>query len=249
VSLVASLASGSRTERDQAAGEGIPELLTPAIGRQLLDELGFLHVPGPPLTASRAYLFVAIRRKPTLRHFDPERIDYWAEQDGVGAAATIEASTGRLPRGAFAWGRIRIVDRLREGNDYVAFGGRLSVERIDDVTVAVFASEAPILARGGHSQGWDPLAEETSGYDARLRAAFGRDRGLERFALSMSPVALYAAFVADTLAREDAAARVAAWHPVTQALLRREARRLARSVPADWAAGEALIRSLAEARR
>jgi hypothetical protein len=226
-----------------------PTLLTPEIGRQLLDELGFLHVPGPPLTASRSYLFVALRRRPTLRHFDPERIDHWMATDGAGTPATIERGMGQRPDGAFAWGRIKIVDRISVANEFVGFGGRLSVQRVNEVTVAVFSSEAPILARGGHSQGWDPLAEETTGFDARLRAAVGRSRDLEAHALSLPPVALYAAFVVDTLTREEAAARRVGWHPMTQALLRREARRLAGAAPGEWAAGEGLAAALTETRR
>ena len=229
-------------------GQLASPLLTPEIGRQLLEELGFLHVPGPPLSASRAYLFVAIRRRPTLRHFDPERVDHWLAIDGTGQPSSIERGRQRSEEG-FAWGGIKIVDRLNIANEYVGFGGRLSIERIDEVTVAVFSSEAPILARGGHSQGWDPLAEEATGFDARLRAAVGRSRDLEAHALSMPPVSLYAAFVADTLAREEAAARRVSWHPVTQALLRREARRLASDAREDWAAGKTLVARLTEARR
>jgi hypothetical protein len=219
------------------------------IGRQLLDQLGFLHVPGPPLSASRAYLFIALRKAPTLRHFDPERIDHWVAEDGIGVPVTIERVVSRPSEDAFAWGHIRMVDRFGIANEYVAFGGRLSVERIDQVAVVVFNSEAPILARGGHSQGWDPLAEETVGYDARLRAAVGRSRELEARALAMDPVALYSAFVVDTLDRERAASSLVTWHPATQALLRREARRLATDAPTAWKAGEALAESLAELRR
>jgi hypothetical protein len=219
--------------------------LPPTIGRELLDELGFLHVPGPPLTASRAYLFVALRRTPTLRHFDPERVDYWCSSGPVGSRACIAVRDPLPVGGEFEWGQISIVDRLNVANDYVSFGGQLSVERAEGMTVAVFSSDAPILARGGRSQGWDPLAEEAAGYVARLRAAVGRSRALEQAALSTPPVALYAAFIFDELGREQAAARVVDWHPQTLALLRREARRLSTERPLDWATGEELGQLLA----
>jgi hypothetical protein len=223
----------------------VASTLTPAIGRELLDELGFLHVPGPPLSASRAYLFIALRRKPTLRHFDPERIDYWSASGPVGSRATIAVREPLPAVGEYEWGQISIVDRLNVANDYVSFGGQLSVERTNGLMVAVFSSDAPILARGGRSQGWDPLAEEAAGHIARLRAAVGRSRALEASALDCPPVALYSAFVIDELAREGAAARVVDWHPQSRALLRREARRLSTERPLDWATGDDLARQLA----
>jgi hypothetical protein len=219
--------------------------LGPAIGAELLSELGFLHVPGPPLTASRAYLFVALRRRPTLRHFDPERVDYWVADEHVGTRATLELSTPRQRERDYEWGSIRIVDRLSVANEYVSFGGRLTVDRAEGVTVAVFSSDAPILARGGHSQGWDPLAEEAAAYAARLRAVIGRSRDLEHAIADASPIALYAAFVIAEQAREESAARIADLHPTSQALLRREARRLSTQLPLDWAAGQDLAARLA----
>jgi hypothetical protein len=221
-----------------------PAELTPQIGSQLLDQLGFLHVPGPPLSASRAYLFVALRRRPTLDHFDPERIDYWQTLDGRGAAASLEWSSRAAADAEFAWGSLRIVDRLNVANDYVCFGGHLAVARSPQLLVAVFSSSAPILAGGGHSQGWDPTAEEVAGYLARLRAAAGASRELERRLAMMSPPARYAGFIADALARFEAAGRVVSWRPLTQTLLRHEARRLRNQSPADWSTGEALAREL-----
>jgi hypothetical protein len=223
--------------------------LGPDIGSQLLSELGFLHVPGPPLSATRAYLFVALRRPPTLRHFDPERVDYWATAEGVGRHEMVGLDSPPPARPGFAWGHIHIVDRLGVGNDYVSFGGELHIDRVDRVMVAVFSSDAPILARGGHSQGWDPLAEEASGFVARLRAGVGRSRERELAANALSPAALYAAFVVDALAREEAAAKLVTWHPLSQSLLRREGRRLAAQRPLDWAAGEALAGMVAVASR
>lgn len=218
--------------------------LTPDIGRELLDELGFLHVPGPPLSASRAYLFVALRRHPTLRHFDPERVDHWVTVDGRGSLRSLEWRSPPSAAADFAWGAIRVVDRLNVANDYVGFGGRLDVARTPDLLVAVLSSTAPILARGGHSQGWDPLAEEAAGYLAELRAVAGTDAALEHRLAALAPQALYAAFVAEWLARFEAADRRVPWRPATLGMLRGQARRLRTDAAADWAAGESLTRDL-----
>jgi hypothetical protein len=49
--------------------------LASAVG--LVSDLGFLAGPDIPDRPGPAYLLVALRDHPTLRHYDPERIDYW----------------------------------------------------------------------------------------------------------------------------------------------------------------------------
>jgi hypothetical protein len=129
-------------------------------------------------------------------------------------------------------------------NDYVSFGGDLRVDRIDGMRVLVFSSDAAILARGGHSQGWDPGAEEAAAFFARLRATVGRDQSLERTVSRHTPLAVYAAFVSSSLARYRATERLAAWRPGTLAVLRREQARLRADAPAAWLAGTELAGSL-----
>jgi hypothetical protein len=214
--------------------------VTPAIGAELLSQLGFLHVPGPPLAPAPAYLLVALRRRPTLEHFDPERVEYWASSRGRGVHASLDWTIRSLPAGAYSWGLIRVVDRLAVSNEYVAFGGQLDLETIADTKVAVFNSDAPILARGGHSQGWDPWADDLAAFFAKLRAAAGTDVGVERRLDELSPVARYAFFVAASVARYRASATLTAWKPQTVALLAREARRLSSEAPAEWEAGSEL---------
>jgi hypothetical protein len=130
--------------------------LDPVVGRELLDDLGFLLVPGRPTASGTAYLFTALRPRPTLRHFDPERIEYWVSVDGHGLPATLEWSMPVVPPRPYSWGLIRVIDRLGVSNEFVSFGGQLDAARFDDVLVAVFSSDAPIEARGGHSQEWEP---------------------------------------------------------------------------------------------
>lgn len=220
------------------------EPLTPHIGAQLVSELGFLHVPGPPLSANRAYLFAALRPRPTLRHFDPERIDFWQASGGRGLVTCLDWRSRPPADTEFEWGAIRLVDRLGMVNDFVGFGGRLAVTRSPSEMVAVFSSPAPILSRGGHSQGWDPGADEVATYLARLRAAAGSSRQLEVRLAAMPPEAVYASFVASTLVRHQNVERLAGWHPTTLALHRRERGRLRRQAPAVWAMGEELARDL-----
>ena len=136
-----------------------PVRFEPVSAAPLLSDLGFVASPDLPDRPGPAYLLVALRASPTLRHYDPEAVEYWVSDGGKGSRRTVTRST-RVPlESEFSWGLIRIVDRLHVTNEYLTFGGHLSVDSVDDVTVAVFASPAPMLRRGGHSQDWDEGAE------------------------------------------------------------------------------------------
>jgi hypothetical protein len=214
-------------------------LLTATIGGRLLTDLGFLHVPGLPGADGPAYLFVALRRTPTLRHFDPERVDLWFPENGRGTRGAIDIATPSGRR-EFAWGTIRVVDRKRVANEFASFGGLLEARRFDDVLVAVLSSDAPIVARGGHSQGRDQAADEMAAFFARLRAAIGQDPALEKLVCSLPPLALYSAFLADTIERHrDGHGEVVGDLTIVR-LVTREAARLRLNDPADWHRGAPL---------
>ena len=138
-----------------------------------VDHWGFLAYPDLPDGPGPAFLLVALRPAPTLQHYDPEAVDYWVTEDGRGSRRTLTHDTP-MPRSEdFSWGLIRLVDRLGVSNEYLTFGGHLDAALIDDVVVAAFASPAPLLRRGGHSQGWDEGADADRWL---LRADDGRGR-------------------------------------------------------------------------
>jgi hypothetical protein len=219
--------------------------LDPLVGADLLTDLGFLRVPGAPLDQPPAYLFVALRPRPTLRHFDPERVDYWVSAQGRGVRASIDRYVPAGHDTSFAWGAIGVVDRKGVSNQYVAFGGLLRTRRIGDVMVAVFSSEAPIAARGGHSQGWDPLAGEMAAFLARLRATAGASRDFERALCAADPLSLYSTFVADSLARQVGPHGEILGEGESMELLRRERDRLSDKEARNWAAGQSLAAQFA----
>ncbi|MEO8571842.1 MAG: hypothetical protein ABI553_09090, partial [Chloroflexota bacterium] len=144
----------------------------------------------------------------------------------------------------FSWGLIRIIDRLHVTNEYLTFGGRLSTASIDGTLIAVFTSPAPILRRGGHSQGWDPGADRIGAYFSRFLAAVDFAPGFEGQAAAAEPVTRYAAFLADTLARYRSSPAVREAQPDIWTLIQAEERRMRATHPADWTAGE-ILRSLA----
>lgn len=216
------------------------EPLGPRIGAQLLADLGFLLIPADPNVPSLAYLFVALRGRPTLAHFDPEAIEYWTRLGQRCTTGSIDRAT-QLPIDTdLAWGEVRIVDRLGVANEYLTFGGRLEAARVDGLVVAVFSSPALLLCGAGHSDAFDPGGQSMAAFFARLRAAVGSARSLEAHACSVTPLARYGAFLADSLGRPAASEALRSLDQGTWAMLMREKRRLLRDHPDEWRSGVSL---------
>jgi hypothetical protein len=214
--------------------------MDPVSAVTMLTDLGFLARPDLPDRPGPAYLLVALRDAPTLRHYDPEAVEYWISEGGRGVRQTLTRET-RLPIDSeFSWGLIRIVDRLHVTNEYLTFGGRLTADAIDGVVIAVFTSPAPLLRRGGHSQGWDRGADNLGAYFARLMVPVDYAPGFERRVARADPISRYAAFLADAMARYRASSVLCAEQPELWSLLQAAERRLRMEHPVEWAAGEGL---------
>ncbi len=221
---------------------GAPPLndpIDPAVAAARLADWGFVAHADLPDGAGDAYLLVALRDRPTYRHFDPERIDLWVTRSGRGTKLQIDRSTPDLDL-PFSWGTVAIVDRLGVSNEYVVFGGRLTSRHVDGMTVVTFVSSAPILRRGGHSQGWDEAAVDLAAVFGRWMVAVDYTAGFETRLSAADPITRYAAFVSDCLVRYEAAKALRLDHPTLWALLRSEATRLASSHPDQWTEGVAL---------
>lgn len=207
-----------------------------------LSDFGFLASPDSPDRPGPAFLLVAIREAPTLRHYDPEAVEYWVTEAGRGVSRALTRQT-RLPiETEFSWGLIRIVDRLQVTNSYLAFGGRLSADVLDGTVVAVFTSPAPLLRRGGHSQGWDEGADSVGAFFSRFLLAVDYAPGFEGRVARAEPLARYSAFLVDGLVRYRASAALRDEQPELWRLLQAEERRLRASHSDQWAEGEALWR-------
>jgi hypothetical protein len=222
--------------------------IDPAVAAARLADWGFLAHADLPDGAGDAYLLVALRERPTLRHFDPERIDLWVTRGSRGVKLEVTRMTPALDL-EFSWGTVEIVDRLDVSNEYVVFGGRLTTTRLDGMTVACFVSPAPILRRGGHSQGWDEAAVDLSAYFGRLMIAVDYVPGFEARIGAADPIARYAAFLIDSAARFDAAPALREHHATLWALIRSEAARLEGRHPAEWAEGAGLAADVGQLER
>jgi hypothetical protein len=172
---MAPLTTGSEAPPD--LGPSVELRATEVAGQ--VDHWGFVAYPDLPDGPGPAFLLVALRPMPTLQHYDPEAVDYWVSEDGRGSRRTLTHDSS-MPRSEdFSWGLIRLVDRLGVSNEYLTFGGHLDAASVDEVVVAAFASPAPLLRRGGHSQGWDDGADAMGGFFARMMVAVDFKPGFE----------------------------------------------------------------------
>ena len=203
-------------------------------------ELGFLASSDLPDRPGPASLLVALRDVPTLRHYDPESVEYWVTRAGRGVRRTLTRRTLVPIETEFSWGLIRIVDRLHVTNEYLTFGGRLSADTIDGVVIAVFSSPAPLLMRGGHSQAWHRGADSLGAYFSRFLLAVDYAPAFEDRAARADPVTRYAAFLADTMARYRASPVLRAEQADLWTMLLPEERRIRAHHPTEWAAGNTL---------
>jgi hypothetical protein len=218
----------------------------PAAAGRLMADLGFSLIRSDrPDAPGGAHLLIALRATPTLRHFDPETVSYWAPVAGRGRVAVLDRRTELPVEGVVSWGTIRVVDRLGEDNRFLTFGGTIRAVAADTAeTLAMHASPGPLVRWSGHSQGLDPLAGEIGAFFARLMVRVDFEPGIEGTLAATPPLDLYAAFVRDRHTRLDAAPLLAQGDPSFTAHIRAESSRLETHAPEAWTAGGGLIGEL-----
>jgi hypothetical protein len=208
-----------------------------------LRELGFTLLNSDrPAAPGGSQLLVALRDRPTLRHFDPEQITCWVAAAERGRALTIDRSS---PSGArpILWGHVHVVDRLGIENRFLTFGGEMAVADVDrSLRVVRHVSPGPVVRWGGHSQGSDPLASEIGAFFGRLIVPVDYVAGGEARVAATPAGCLYAAFLVDQSGHHRAPSSDDR-DPVND-WLRAEAARVRAQDPACWAAGELLLHDL-----
>jgi hypothetical protein len=211
-----------------------------------LARLGFVVVNGSrPEETGTAQLLVALRRRPTLEHFDAELVEHWVASGGRGRIAEITRATATPRHERFSWGTIRAVDRVDAFNSFLSFGGDVTVAALDaDTTIVIFESPAPIVRSTGHSQSVDPLTGEVGAFFARMKVPIDFQPGVEQRIAALSPRTLYGAMVAALQRRYSHREALREAHPVVAAWASREARRMREEHPADWVAGDQLTSDL-----
>jgi hypothetical protein len=223
----------------------------------LIQDLGFslIHSDRPWMRGG-SHLVIALRAAPTLHHFDPEAVTYWAAATPHARQVSVDRrSLARSPLGGATesatsrrvlWGHVHLVDRLEVENRFLTFGGTLRIAQPDvGTTLLDLRSPAPIVRWGGHSQETDPLALEIGGFFGRLIVPVDYETGAERRLTDAEPDVVYAAFVAWADARLDRIAAATGRRSEVEAWIDREQARLRATRPETLRAGETLLAEVA----
>jgi hypothetical protein len=215
----------------------------PSAAQSLLTSLGFSLVNSQHPGAGGSHLLVAIRDEPTLRHFDPEALSYYAPRGPHAQLVTIDRESAiAIPSRRALWGHVHVTDRLRVENRFLTFGGEIRTALTDSATALIdIKSPAPIVRWGGHSQGCDSLAGEIGAFFGRLIVPVDFTPGIEERLATVPPELLYAAFLIDLARRTRTSELGTNFESPLDPWLTTERMSLRHRAPDAWAAGRALL--------
>lgn len=158
----------------------------------------------PPHSSSPGgrLLLVAMRRRPTTAHYDPENLTLLLDDErGALGPATLQCSARFARPSKVCPGHIVITDRVRKRVDFYSFGGTLNVLCVPEsppYTLFILQSPAPILALNsllGHRVE-DQLVNSTEALYARVRARHAaKHLDLPMLLAKIPPLSLYAACI------------------------------------------------------
>ena len=207
-----------------------------------IGDRGIRLLEADPSTGRRNLLLVALRREHHDRQFEPDWLLYWVAASGRGVRRRLDRGSLEIAGAPFAWGTIRVFDRLSAFNTYVTFGGAVTVGHAGDGTlVAQFISAAPILRWTGHDGPPDVRAAEAECFFARIMVPIDFTSGAEALVAATSPLAVYAAMLTDLEPRLAAERAMDAPDARLAATVRHEATRVRTVDAAAWQEGRALL--------
>lgn len=177
----------------------------PEAAASALANFGFRLIESDRSAGDDSHLLVALRDRPTLRHFDPESFAYYAPALEGAALATVDRRIAERSRAASRpalWGQVFVVDRVPVENRFITFGGDLRMAVVDrSLAILDLWSPAPIVRWGGHSQGTDALTEAIGAFFGRLMVPVDFAPGAAQRIDALLPAVLYRAFLIDAHAR------------------------------------------------
>lgn len=199
----------------------------------LMEDWGYYTLEKPhPGSHGYSGLVVAIRKQPTVKHFDPETVHlYLRDEYGLPKGTTLslisplDGDTAHVCPGI-----IRLQDRAGEEVDFYTFGGSLETAVRPDEMVVVVRSPAPILELTDKEETvQDELAAETGALLGQVEINWLDDEeGFSHRLAEIDPLQLYKATLGSLLHRfeTDAALEQGFSAPLHNAL-RQEKRWLA----------------------
>lgn len=148
-------------------------------------------------------MLVAMRRRPTDEHYDPERLTILlADERGALGPAILNRHARFARPSKVSPGHIYITDRVGKRLDFYGFGGTLNVVRVTEFephfTLFIIESPAPLMALNGvlGHRVEDQLVDSAEALYARLRARHAGERlDMLQLLSQISPLSLYAACV------------------------------------------------------
>lgn len=199
----------------------------------LVEDWGYYTLEKPhPDSPGYSGLVIAIRKKPTAKHFDPETVHlYRRDEYGLPKGITLSLLSPLEGHTAHVCpGIIRIQDRTGKAVNFYTFGGSLDMAERSGEMVLVVHSSAPILELTDKEETvQDELAAETGALLGRVEISWLEDeKGFSQRLAEVDPLQLYKATLGSLLHRfETDAALEQGFSAPLHDVLRQEKRWLA----------------------
>lgn len=132
-------------------------------------DLGYIFYPGPSQFGEER-LDVVLRREPTNKHFDPEKVHLKVNTSRSVQVLDIHHPWQPMGKTQLCLGHIRVIDRYQKFIDVFSFGGWVEITAVSDKTTCIITSPTPLLELTAGNTTAILLANEIDVQLAQLRA-------------------------------------------------------------------------------
>lgn len=171
----------------------------------LMENWGYYLLPkSHPHSPGYTGLLVAIRKKPTGRHFDPQSMRLrLRDEHGEAEWTTLRLEPPSQGSMHVCPGPVVLLDRTNKRVDFFVFGGSLEATSVPDETVYSLRSPAPILRVTENLESVpNQLVSETEALIGELQARWGsNEEGFACRLAQVDPLQFYLAALNSILAR------------------------------------------------
>jgi hypothetical protein len=174
---------------------------------ELVKDWGYYPFARPhPDSLGYGRLLVAIRRQPTGRHFDPQKLHLRLRDEyGLAKWSTLSWLSPLKGSGHACPGLVTLHDRSGKQVYFFTFGGALEATPGADEMVYELRSPAPILELTSHDETvQDQVASETEELLGEIEVKWGEDeKGFSRRLAEVDPLQFYRAALQSLLYRYE----------------------------------------------